>query len=262
MYSTSLDIITLSDVQNTYDYVLDVGMDNEVEYNDSGNHRYYYSPHKVTNFTDELNSILVNCDCPNCSLDDNGNCLVGINITTDQPVNSVELGITNLQIGICQMKGQACTVNTETGANGVCYDYSGDDTLNCLPTCDDTGGVDTDCSNRDINKPFCCDMSRDDSLGVCAEDLGDCPSACGSIGSDCCYLNKCPTSGACLCTETADEPQCVDPDTAKYRMFNISAINRTNTIYYTYENSTGQLNSCCLSPDNTSCRGWLNISAT
>ena len=72
----------------------------------------------------------------------------------------------------------------------------------------------------------------------------------------------CPTSGTCVCVEDSDTPKCVNPSTSRYQLFNISALNINNTVYYTYENSTGHLNTCCLSNDNSTCRGWLGIDAS
>ncbi|MBT3583229.1 hypothetical protein HN510_05405 [Candidatus Woesearchaeota archaeon] len=226
---------------------IDVGNDDTPEYTAGSGLTQEDSPDTVT-FTSWMNTYLPDCSCSNCTADDAGNCLIGINVTTASPTGKAV--ISNLQIGLCQMKGQDCTYSESSGEEGKCYDYGADADLDCMQSCT----VLDDCPNAIDYE--CCSGSN-----VCAHDDFGCPSDCGTIGQDCCVGNAC-TSGVCRCVAEADAPQCVDSTTTRYEIFNISEINNTNFVYYTYENSTGDLNSCCLSPDNTTCRGWLNITAS
>ncbi|MBT4248512.1 hypothetical protein HOD83_02925, partial [Candidatus Woesearchaeota archaeon] len=159
--------------------------------------------------------------------------------------------ITNLHLGLCQMKGQACTYNVSNGEEGKCYDDGADAEYDCMKTC----SVDADCGAA--LEWDCCTTTN-----VCVPQDEVCPAQCGTIGADCCDKNTCPITGECRCVAQSDSPQCVDTATSKYEIFNITSFNATNLVYYTYENSTGQLNSCCLSIDNTTCRGWLNITSS
>ncbi|MBT4248047.1 hypothetical protein HOD83_00450 [Candidatus Woesearchaeota archaeon] len=246
-----LDIIGLSygGGYMTSSFTVDVGNDDTPEYTAASGLTQTDSPGNVT-FTEWLQTYLVSCDCANCTLDADGNCLIGINVSTASTTGKAI--ITNLHLGLCQMKGQACTYNVVTGAEGKCYDLGSDAEYDCAMTCSEN----SECVAAGTGTSCC-------SFGVCAADSDECDAmGCGSIGVDCCAGNTCPTSGECRCVARADSPQCVDTATSKYEIFNITSFNATNLVYYTYENSTGQLNSCCLSLDNTTCRGWLNITSS
>jgi len=238
---------------------VDFGSDYGVEYTSEVSGLTQTASPVNINLAGFLNTYLPACDCENCTLDAEGNCLIGVNLTTAATQGKAILA--NLQIGICQMKAQTCTFNQTTGVAGLCYDETIDGDLDCMATCTNLGtGDDPTCPNS--NQDYCCDVNRIDSLGICEQSEDFCDSACGSEGSDCCAGNTCPTSGTCMCVAGQNTPQCRDPSTNRYKLFNISAINKNNTAYYTYENSTGQINTCCLSADNSTCRGWLGIDAS
>jgi hypothetical protein len=232
----------------TEEVFVDIGNDDVAEYNATSGLTQSNSPNNVT-FTDFLNTYLPNCDCANCTADDQGNCLIGINVTTASATGKAIL--TNLEIGLCQMKGQTCTYDASTGEEGKCYDYGADADFDCMQSCT----VLDDCPNAIDYE--CCSGSN-----VCAHDDFGCPSQCGGEDQDCCIKNTCNSGYVCRCVAEEDNPKCKNPTTSRYNIFNISEINESNFVYYTYENSTGDLNSCCLSPDNRTCRGWLNITAS
>lgn len=201
-----------------------------------------------------LAELAADCTCTDCTLDAQGNCIIDINITG--PAAPETVLVTNLQIGMCLAKNQTCTYNFTTGEQGRCYDNGSDNTLDCLKTC--PGGTDAECGSP-AEWDCCTDTYTCVAQGV------NCPLACGTIGYACCVNNKClDEDSTCLCVADQAEPECVNTTlTSKYRIFNYTNLTTSTINKFTWENTTsGKVHSCCLSSDNTSCRGWLNITAS